>query len=81
MTEALKCSYRLFRRDGKRTPREGVALYVAEQLEHMKLCLGTGEEPMGSLWIRFKGRTGKGDIIMGACCGPLDQEEQVDEAL
>lgn len=63
------------------TKRERAALYVREQLEYMELCFGMGEEPMGSLWIRIKGRTGKGDIIMSACHRPLDQEEQVDEDL
>lgn len=35
---------------------------------------------MGSLWIRIKVRTGRGDIIEGACYRPLDQEK-VDESL
>lgn len=61
--------------------REGVALYVREQLEYMELCMGMGKEPMESLWIRIKGRTGKDvSFIVVACYRPLDQE-QVHEAL
>lgn len=58
--------------------REGVALYVREFI--IALLGGMGEEPMGSLWIRIKARTGRGDIIEGACYRPLDQEK-VDESL
>lgn len=54
---------------------EGVVLYVREQLEYMELCVGMGKEPLESLWIRIKGRTGKNvSFIMGACYRPLDQE-------
>lgn len=61
--------YRFFRKDEKGRQREGVALYVREQLEYMELCLGMGEG------IKIKGRTGKGNITMATCCGPLGQEE------
>ncbi|GAB0199565.1 hypothetical protein GRJ2_002421900 [Grus japonensis] len=59
----------------------GVALYVREQLECVELCLGMDEELTESLWVRIKERAGKGDIIVGVCCRPPDQEEQVDQAL
>lgn len=34
-----------------------------------------------SLCVRIKKRTGKGDVVLGVCCRPSDQEEQVGEAL
>ena len=34
-----------------------------------------------SLWVRIKGRAGTGDIIVGVCYRPPDQEDQADEAL
>lgn len=81
LTGVLQWRNTLFRKDGKGRQREGVALYVREQLDYMELCSGIGEEPMESLWIRIKGRTGKSDIIVSACFRPLDQEKQADEAL
>lgn len=42
--------HRLGRQEGK------VALYVTEQLECMKLCLGMDEEPTDSMWLRIKER-------------------------
>ena len=33
-----------------------------------------------SLWVAIKEQTNMGDIVVGICCRPLDQEEQVDEA-
>ncbi|GAB0176868.1 hypothetical protein GRJ2_000152000 [Grus japonensis] len=59
----------------------GVALYVREQLECMELCLGMDDELTESLRVRIKEQTGMGDIVVGICYRPPDQEEQVDEAL
>ena len=59
--------------------RRGSTLYVREQLECMELCLGIEEEPTESSLVSIKERTGKGDIILGVCYRPPDQEEQVDE--
>jgi len=47
----------------------------------MELCLGMNEESTKSLWVRIRGTAGTGDIIVGVCYRPLDQEAQVDEAL
>lgn len=33
-----------------------------------------GEEPTGSSWVRIKGRAGKGDILVGFCYRPANQE-------
>jgi len=38
------------------------------------------EELPESLWVRIRGRRGTGDIVVGICYPP-DQEDQVDEAL
>lgn len=40
-------------------------LSAPDQLELMELHLGMGEEETMSLWVRVKGRTGTGGIIMG----------------
>jgi len=47
----------------------------------MELHLGVGEKPTESLWVSIKGRAGTGDIIVGVCCWPPDQEDQVDKCL
>ncbi|GAB0208322.1 hypothetical protein GRJ2_003297900 [Grus japonensis] len=65
--------YRLFRKDRQGRRGGGVALYVNGQLECMELHLGMDEEPIKSLWVRIKGSTGAGDIIVGVCYRPPDQ--------
>lgn len=71
--------YRFFRKD--RLGRLGAPLYVREQLECLELCLEMDEGPTETLRVRIKESTDKGDIVVGICCRPSDQEEQVDEAL
>ena len=41
----------------------------------MELHLGMDEELIENLWVRFKRRAGKGDIIVGVCYRPPDQED------
>uniref|UniRef100_A0A8B9ISU6 Endonuclease/exonuclease/phosphatase domain-containing protein n=1 Tax=Amazona collaria TaxID=241587 RepID=A0A8B9ISU6_9PSIT len=60
---------------------EMIAIYVGDRLQSMELCLGTGEQSTESLWVRVKGRTVMGDIIVGICYRPPDQGDSVDEAL
>ena len=45
----------------------------------MELSLGKDEELTKSFWVRMKGRAGTGDIIVGVCYRPPDQEDQADE--
>ena len=73
--------YRLFRKDRQGRRGGGVLLYVNDQLECMELRLGMDEEPTERLWVRIKGRAGTGDIIVGICYRPPDQEDRADEAL
>jgi len=67
--------YRLFRKDRQGRRGGGVALYVKDQLECMELRLGMDEEPTESLWVKIKGRTGTGNITVGVCYRPPDQDE------
>ena len=66
---------RLFRKDRQERQGGGVALYANDQLECMELCLQMDEEPTKNLWVRIKGRAGTGDIIMGVCYRPSNQED------
>jgi len=73
--------YRLFRKDRQRRQGGVIALYVKDQLECMELRLGLDEEPTESLWVKIKGRAGKGNITVGVCYRPPDQDKRVGEAL
>jgi len=73
--------YKLFGKDRRGRRGGGVALYVNDQLECMKLRLGMDEEPIKSLWVKIKGRARTGDIIVGVCYRPSDKEDQADKAL
>ena len=57
--------------DGRR--RGSVVLYIKNQLESMELHLGIDEELTESLWVRVKGKAGKGDIVVGVCYGLPNQ--------
>ena len=58
-----------------------MGLSVREQLECIELCLGMDDEPSESLWVSTKEKTGKGDVVVGVCYKPPDQEEPADETL
>ncbi|GAB0209615.1 hypothetical protein GRJ2_003427200 [Grus japonensis] len=77
---AVMDGYVLFRKDRTARRGGGVALYVREQLECIKLCLSVDEEQVESLWVRMKGQANMGDTVVGVYYRPPDQEEEVDEA-
>lgn len=52
-----------------------VTFSVSDHLEFMGLGLGMDEELTETSWVRFKGRAGTGDIIVGVCCRPPGQED------
>lgn len=41
--------------------------------------MGMDEEPIKRLFVRTEKKKSKGDITVGVCYRPIDQEEQVDE--
>ncbi|KAM6382481.1 uncharacterized protein FN964_001067 [Alca torda] len=47
----------------------------------MELRLGMDEDPTESLWVKIKGNAGAGDIMVGVCYRPPDQDDRADEAL
>jgi len=57
-----------------------VALYMKEQLEYTELCLGMNDKWVESFWVRIKGQTNMGGIVMSVYYRPPDQEKEVDEA-
>lgn len=46
----------------------------------MELCLGLGDEPTGSLWVRVKEGTGVGVTVVGVGWRLPGQDERVQEA-
>ncbi|GAB0182896.1 hypothetical protein GRJ2_000754900 [Grus japonensis] len=54
---------------------------VHDQLKCMGLHLGMDEEPIKTLWVNIKERSGTGDIIVEVYYRPPNQEDQADEAL
>jgi len=76
--------YRLFRKDRQGRRGGGAAVCVKNQLECMELHLGLESlwvKPRENLWVKIKGRAGTGNITVGVCYRPPDQDERADEAL
>lgn len=46
----------------------------------MELCRGTGEKPVGSLWVKVREQTNTGNFMAGNCYRLPDQEH-VDRSL
>lgn len=65
---------------GQEDKEGGAALFVGEQLKCLELCLGMGDKPTESLWVRIKEQNNMGDLVVGVCHRPSDYEEQADEA-
>ena len=55
--------YRLFRRDKQGRQGGRVMMYVKHRLDCVEFQVGN--DKVESLWVRIKGRTNKGDIIVG----------------
>lgn len=55
----------------------GGSLDVREQQGCMELYLRTGHESAESLCMRISGKINTSDVVMGVCCRPSDQEENV----
>ena len=53
--------YVLFRKERLGKGSGGVALYVREQLECIKLHLGVNDDGVENLWVGIKGQANMGD--------------------
>ncbi|KAJ7402312.1 mitochondrial fission process protein 1 [Pitangus sulphuratus] len=68
---------KLFRRDRQRRRGGGVAPYVRECFD----CLDDGgDDRVECLWLRIRGKA-KGDIPVGVCYRPPNQDEEADETV
>ena len=55
----------------------GVAMYVKQGLDCVELQVGDGK--VESLWVRIKGLTNKGDVVVGVYYRPPGQDDNTDE--
>ncbi|GAB0209318.1 hypothetical protein GRJ2_003397500 [Grus japonensis] len=69
--------YKLFRRDRQGRRGGGVALYVKECFDCLKL--DDSDERIECLWVRIRGKANKADILLGVCYRPPNQDEEADE--
>lgn len=72
--------YTLFRRNRPGRHSGGIALLVQQHLKCIEICLGVDDEQAESLRIRIKHQTSKGEIAVGVCYRPPEQEDKVDKA-
>jgi len=70
--------YELFRGDRQGRKGGGVALFVKECFDVEEL--GVGNDEVDCLWLRIRGKVCWGDILVGFCYGPPNQDEEKDEA-
>ena len=54
---------RLLRKDTLGRQRGGVTLYVREQLNHMELCIGMGQESAESFWAKVIGHANVNAVV------------------
>ena len=53
-------------------------LFTQKEPEYMELCLGMGDKPAGSLWVRVRRQTNMGNVVVGGCY-ILSEWKEVDE--
>nr|XP_048704947.1 uncharacterized protein LOC125636205 [Caretta caretta] len=71
--------YKLFRKERQGRKGGGVALYVREQYDCSELKYETAEKPE-CLWIKFRGVSNKGDVVVEVYYRPPDQGDEEDKA-
>lgn len=71
--------YRLLSRDRQDRPGGGVVLYVKERLDYMELAVGGGNVEI--LWVRIKGKTNKGDVVVGVYERQPSQDDNTNYSL
>ena len=69
--------YRLFRRDRQGRRDGGVAMYVKQGLDCVELQVDSSK--VESLWVRIKGQTNTGDVVLGVCYRPPSQDDDTDK--
>ena len=70
--------YKLFRRDRQGRKGGGVALYIKECFDVEEF--GVRNDEVECLWIKIRRKAYRGDILVGVCYRPPNQDEEMDEA-
>ena len=55
-----------------------MALYIKDCLDVEDLRVGN--DKVECLWVRIRGKACRGDILVGVCYRPPNQDEEMDEA-
>ena len=75
---AVMDGYKLFRRDRQGRKGGGVVLYIKDCFDVEEL--GVGDDKVECLWVRIRRKACRGDILVGVCYRPPNQDEEMDEA-
>ncbi|PKU43586.1 rna-directed dna polymerase from mobile element jockey- hypothetical protein [Limosa lapponica baueri] len=70
--------YWLFHKDRQGIRGRGVALYVKENPEDIKVNYGNCRS---CLWVKIRGVISKGDLTVGICYQPSHQDDKANEAI
>ena len=75
---AVMDDYKLFRMDRQGRKGGGVALYIKDCFDVEEL--GSGNDKVECLWVRIRRKACGGNILMGVCYRPPNQDEEMSEA-
>ena len=73
--------YRLFCRDRQGRRGGGVALYIKENLECIKVNYGDCDCSIECLWVKVKGVISKQELTVGICYRPPNHDDDADETI
>ncbi|KAK4832290.1 hypothetical protein QYF61_021689 [Mycteria americana] len=73
--------YKLFHKDRQGRRGGGVVLYVNENLECTEVNYGYCGSPIECLWVKIRGVISKGDLRVGNCYQPPNQDAKANEAI
>ncbi|KAK4812899.1 hypothetical protein QYF61_027293 [Mycteria americana] len=72
--------YRLLWKD-RQGRRGGIVLYVKENLECIEVNCGDCGSPIKCLWVKIRGVISKGDLTVGICYQPPNQDDKANEPI
>ena len=73
--------YWLFRKGRQGRRRGGITLYVKENLEKIEAGCGNSGSPITCLQVKIRGVISKGDLTVGICYQPPNQDNKANKAV
>jgi len=71
--------YRLFTRDRRGKRGGGIDLYIKKSIQCEELSLKNSHEQAESLWVRFRDRGNKGNLVLRVYYRPPHQGEPIEK--